>query len=96
MQNTSHYYKYYLRVISGATYYERGIESYTKWKQLRVVYITTLISTEEMFCNQMMTQQKQINLPYLMVYKAMVTGSTNLSLLYDVIFKMSFINLINK
>ena len=30
MQNTSHYYKYYLRVISGATYYERGIESYTK------------------------------------------------------------------
>ena len=48
-----------------------------------------------MFCNQMMTQQKQINLPHLMVYKAMVTGSKNLSLLYDVIFKMSFINLIN-
>ena len=27
MQNTSHYYRYLLRVSCGATYYEKGIES---------------------------------------------------------------------
>ena len=27
MQNTSHYYIYFLRFTSGATYYEKGIES---------------------------------------------------------------------
>ena len=30
MQNKSHRYRYFLRVSSGTTYYEKGIESLTK------------------------------------------------------------------
>ena len=30
MQNKSHHYRYFLRVSSGTTYYENGIESLTK------------------------------------------------------------------
>ena len=30
MQNKSHHYRYFLRVSSGTTYYEKGIESLTK------------------------------------------------------------------
>ena len=60
MQNKSHHYRYFLRVSSGTTYYEKGIESLTKWMQSPVVYITTLIVTTLMFCNQIMTQQKRL------------------------------------
>ena len=37
MQNKSHHYRYFLRVSSGTTYYEKGIESLTKWMQSPVV-----------------------------------------------------------
>ena len=60
MQNKSHHYRYFLRVSSGTTYYEKGIESLTKWMQSPVVYITTLIVTTLMFCNQIMIQQKRL------------------------------------
>ena len=46
MQTTSDYYRCYLRVNSGATYYDRGIE--TKWIQSPVVDITILIVTTVM------------------------------------------------
>ena len=61
LQNTSNYDIYFLRVSSGATYYERGIESQIN---APVVYKTTIIVTTVMFCNQIMTRHKKINLSY--------------------------------
>ena len=58
MQTMSDYYRYFLRVSSGTTFYKRGIDTKDKIKASPVVYRTTLIIATVIFCNQIMTQKR--------------------------------------
>ena len=58
MQTMSDYYRYFLQVSSGTTFYKRGIDTKDKIKASPVVYRTTLIIATVIFCNQIMTQKR--------------------------------------
>ena len=58
IQSMSDYYRYFLRVSSGTTFYKRGIDTKDKIKASPVVYRTTLIIATVICCNQIMTQKR--------------------------------------